>query len=49
MNEIKIADYSLVALLILTFLAFVYVCNIVNINSDLNSVKQDKVIAAFAA
>ena len=48
MNDIKIANYSLVALLVLTFTAFVYTCSIININSNMNS-SNSKVIAAFSA
>ena len=48
MDEIKIANYSLVALLILIFMAFVYTCNIVSINSYVNGVNS-KIVAGFKA
>ena len=48
MNDIKIANYSLIALLVLTFTAFIYTCNVININSDINS-SNSKVVAAFQA
>ena len=48
MDEIKIANYSLIALLILTFSAFIYTCNIININSYVND-SNSKIIAGFKA
>ena len=48
MNDIKIANYSLIALLILTFAAFIYTCNVININSHING-SGTKVVAAFKA
>ena len=48
MNDIKIANYSLIALLVLTFTAFIYTCSIININSNINS-SNSKVVAAFQA
>jgi len=48
MNDIKIANYSLIALLLLTFAAFVYTCNIINGNSNFSETNS-KVVAAFQA
>lgn len=48
MNDIKIANYSLIALLLLTFAAFIYTCNIINLNSDISETNS-KVVAAFKA
>ena len=48
MNDIKIANYSLIALLVLTFAAFIYTCNIINVNSSFSE-SNSKVVAAFQA
>ena len=48
MNDIKIANYSLIALLILTIIAFIYTCSVININSNVSG-SNSKVIAAFSA
>ena len=48
MNDIKIANYSLVALLLLTFTAFIYTCSIVNLTSNVND-SNSKIVAAFSA
>lgn len=48
MNDIKIANYSLVALLILTVMAFIYTCSIINFSSNIGG-SNSKVIAAFSA
>ena len=48
MNDIKVANYSLIALLLLMFAAFVYMCNIININSGISD-ENSKVVAAFKA
>ena len=48
MDDIKVANYSLIALLLLTFAAFVYTCNIVNFSSSFNG-ENSKVVAAFKA
>lgn len=48
MDEIKIANYSLIALLILTFCAFIYTCNIINSNSYVNEINS-KITAGFMA
>ena len=48
MNDIRITNYSLVALLILTLAAFLYTVNVINFSSNINGANS-KVVAAFNA
>ena len=48
MDEIKITSYSLIALLILAVVAFVYTCRIINFNGNTNGANS-KIVAGFKA
>ena len=48
MDEIRIVNYSLIALLLFTFMAFIYTCHIVYGNSSFNE-QHSKVVAGFKA
>ena len=48
MDEIKIVDYSLIALLLLTFTAFIYTCHLVYGNNGFSE-QNIKVSAGFKA
>lgn len=48
MDEIRIVNYSLITLLMITFMAFVYTCHLVYSNSNFDE-SGSKIVAGFKA